>query len=104
MDHVKHTRLTEWHCGAEVEYLPILHTARARSYIEKRETMEINNFVAKLLVAFWLAMLKMDSLSDFNSWHSSISAELERGEEQYGTLEEQPAHARNCSRLLISIH
>lgn len=71
---------------------------------KKKETMEINNFVAKLLVAFWLAMLKMDSLSDFNSWHSSISAELERGEEQYGTLEEQPAHARNCSRLLISIH
>lgn len=56
--------------------------------------MEISNFVAKLLVAFWLAMLKMDSLSDFNSWHSSISAELEREEEQYGTLEEQPAHAR----------
>lgn len=50
--------------------------------------MEINNFVATLLVAFWLAMLKMDSLSDFNSWHSSISAELERGEEQLGTLEE----------------
>ena len=66
--------------------------------------MEMNNFVAKLLVAFWLAMLKMDSLSDFNSWHSSISAELWRGEEQYGTLEEQPVHARNCSTLLISIH
>lgn len=68
--------------------------------------MEINNFVANPLVAFWLAMLKMDSLSDFNSWHSSNSAELERGEEQYGTLEEQPAHthATNCSRFLISIH
>lgn len=81
----------------------LLYTESEHSSREK-ESMEINNFVAKLLVAFWLAMLKMDSLSDFNSWHSSISAELQRGEEQYGTLEEQPAHARNCSRLLISIH
>lgn len=84
----------------------ICYTLRAntQTHTQGKETMEINNFVAKLLVAFWLAMLKMDSLSDFNSWHSSISAEPERGEEQYGTLEEQPAHARNCSRLLISIH
>lgn len=67
---------------------------RERTLKLGKKTMEISNFVAKLLVAFWLAMLKMDSLSDFNSWHSSISAELERGEEQYGTLEEQPAHAR----------
>lgn len=102
MDHVQHSRVTEWHSGGNGEYLPILYTEWTLK--QGKETMEINNFVAKLLVAFWLAMLKMDSLSDFNSWHSSISAELERGEEQYGTLEEQPAHARNCFRLLISIH
>lgn len=65
--------------------------------------MEMNNLMAELLASLWLAMFKMDRLSDFNSWHSSISAELKRGE-QYGTLEGQPAHARNCSRLLISIH
>lgn len=52
----------------------------------------------------WPAMLKMDSLSDFNSWRSSISAGRRRGDEQYGALDEQPAAARNCSRLLISIH
>lgn len=94
----------EWQSdtGGKEEYLPILYTERTLK--RGKEAKEINNFVTKLLVAFWLAMLKMDSLSDFNSWHSSISAELKRGEEQYGTLEEQPAHARNCSRLLISIH
>lgn len=66
---------------------------------EAKETLEINNFVAGLLAAFWLATLKMDSLSGFNSWHSSISAELQRGEEQYGTLEEQPAHARKLLQI-----
>lgn len=94
MNQVQHSRCKE-------EYLPIFYMVDIQA---QKETMEMTNFVAKLLVAFWLAVLKMDSLSDFNSWHSSISAELERGEEQYGTLEEQPAHARNCFRLLISIH
>lgn len=88
MDHVAEQR--GWQTDTVEEYLSILYTAHIyqRTLKQGKETMEINNFVATLLVAFWLAMLKMDSLSDFNSWHSSISAELERGEEQLGTLEE----------------